>query len=104
MRSPDCASCSNFRNTANPSRKSFRRLLELARMIIQRTTLHVRPSRALHALTLLLAYPAANAADAPAAAEPAAPVQSVVVSAQKLPVETLIDRKVYNVTNDVQAS
>ena len=42
-----------------------------------------------------------------AATDPAAPVDSgetVVVSGQKLPVENLIDRKVYSVTSDVQSA
>jgi outer membrane receptor protein involved in Fe transport len=57
----------------------------------------------LQALALVVASPAAAAADLPSPA--AAPsVKSVVVTAQKLSVETLIDRKVYSVAEDVQAT
>jgi outer membrane receptor protein involved in Fe transport len=47
-----------------------------------------------------LAISVANAADTP---PPAGDVQSVVVTSKKLAVETLIDRKVYSVTEDVQS-
>lgn len=48
---------------------------------------------------------ASKAAD-PAPAVPAAsdPVQTIVVSGQKMSVKTLVDRKVYDVTGDIQAS
>ena len=59
----------------------------------------------IRALALVMTCQTANAAEPPAApTPPAAAEQSVVVSAQKLPVETLVDRKVYNVTTDIQAS
>ena len=45
----------------------------------------------------------AAAADNPPPA-PGAPVQAVVVTAPKLSVQTLIDRKVYSVTSDVQST
>jgi outer membrane receptor protein involved in Fe transport len=57
----------------------------------------------LHALALVVACQAARAAD-PSSPTPAPSVQSIVVTAHKLAVETLIDRKVYSVTDDVQAS
>ena len=46
---------------------------------------------------------AAEAADPPSPAA-AAPLQNVVVTAEKLVVETLIDRKVYSVTSDAQST
>ena len=56
-------------------------------------------------IALVLSGRPVAAADATAPpSPPTAPEQSVVVSAQKLSVETLVDRKVYNVTTDVQAS
>ena len=55
----------------------------------------------LQALAVVLATSAAEAADAPPPAG-TAPTQSVIVTAEKLVVETLIDRKVYSVTADVQ--
>src|SRR5882762_4255457 len=57
----------------------------------------------LPALALVVACQAARAAD-PSSPTPAPSVQSIVVTAHKLAVETLIDRKVYSVTDDVQAS
>src|ERR1041385_418437 len=58
----------------------------------------------LHAIALA-ASNTGSAADAPTPTTPATtPVQSVVVSAQRLQVETLVDRKVYSVAADVQAS
>src|SRR4030081_2404610 len=57
----------------------------------------------LHALALVVACQAARATDPPSPT-PAPSMQSVVVTAPKLAVETLIDRKVYSVTDDVQAS
>ena len=56
----------------------------------------------LQALALLAACPAAEAGE-PASPVPAPSLESVVVSAQKLSVETLIDRKVYSLATDVQA-
>ena len=52
---------------------------------------------------LAVAGSTAAAADNPAGSPPT-PVESIVVTAQKLPVETLIDRKVYTVTSDVQST
>ena len=57
----------------------------------------------LHALALVVACQAARAADPPSPTS-APPVESIVVTAHKLAVETLIDRKVYSVTEDVQAT
>jgi outer membrane receptor protein involved in Fe transport len=57
----------------------------------------------LHALALFVTCHAAEAVDPPSPT-PAPPLESVVVTTQKLPVETLIDRKVYSVTTDLQAS
>ncbi len=45
----------------------------------------------------------AGAADDPAGT-PVAPVEAIVITAEKLPVQTLIDRKVYTVTSDVQST
>ena len=45
----------------------------------------------------------AAAADDPAGT-PVAPVEAIVITANKLPVETLIDRKVYTVTSDIQST
>jgi outer membrane receptor protein involved in Fe transport len=60
--------------------------------------------RALVVLALVVCQ-AAEAADPPAPTPaPAEPLESVVVTTQKLAVETLIDRKVYSVTADVQAA
>lgn len=53
-------------------------------------------------LILLSAATKAMAADPPPS--PSAPTQSVVVTSRKLPVQTFIDRKVYTVTDDLQAS
>src|SRR6195256_6968982 len=58
--------------------------------------------RGLQVLTLV-ACQAAKAAD-PQPQTAAPPMDSVVVTTPKLPVETRIDRKVYSVTSDVQAS
>jgi outer membrane receptor protein involved in Fe transport len=60
-------------------------------------------SSGLQAVTLVVACQAVNAADPPSPA-PTPPLESVVVTTQKLAVETLIDRKVYSVTADVQAT
>jgi outer membrane receptor protein involved in Fe transport len=60
------------------------------------------PAR-LQALALVVACPVVEAADPPSPA-PAPSVHSVVVTAQKLSVETLIDRKVYSVAADVLAT
>src|SRR5689334_10498707 len=57
----------------------------------------------LQALALVASNPG-NAADAPTPTTPESPAQQVVVSAQRLQVETLVDRKVYSVAADVQAS
>ena len=46
----------------------------------------------------------ATAADEPAAPSPPPSVETIVVTSEKLPVETLIDRKVYSVTSDVQST
>ncbi|HEV7447504.1 MAG TPA: outer membrane beta-barrel family protein [Steroidobacteraceae bacterium] len=59
--------------------------------------------RGLYALALVAACQVAKAADPPSPS-PAPPMESVVVTTQKLPVENRIDRKVYSVTTDVQAS
>ena len=54
---------------------------------------------------MVLSAASSNAAAAdPPAPPPSAPVESVVVTAQKLAVETLIDRKVYSIATDVQAT
>ncbi len=58
---------------------------------------------ALQAVAFFLACQAADAADLPSPA-PAPSVESVVVTGRKLNVETLIDRKVYSVATDVQAT
>jgi outer membrane receptor protein involved in Fe transport len=52
---------------------------------------------------VIAACPIAQAADGSPPA-PAESVEAVVVTAQKLDVETLIDRKVYRVTSDVQST
>jgi outer membrane receptor for ferrienterochelin and colicin len=57
----------------------------------------------LQVLALVVACRAVRAADPPAPT-PAQPLESVVVTTQKLAVESLIDRKVYSVTTDVQAA
>src|ERR1700738_5040094 len=57
----------------------------------------------LQALALVGACQAARATDPPSPT-PAPAMQSVVVTARKLAVETLIDRKVYTVTDDVEAT
>lgn len=54
------------------------------------------------ALVPALASAAVGAADGPPA--PVSPVQTVVVEAQKLNVETRIDRKIYTVTDDAQST
>jgi outer membrane receptor for ferrienterochelin and colicin len=57
------------------------------------------------AVAITAACPVAKAAAEPSPTPPAPPeVESIVVSAEKLPVETLIDRKVYSVTSDVQST
>lgn len=57
------------------------------------------------ALAMLGAGASARAADSPPAPPAAAePEQSIVVSGRKLSVRTLVDRKVYDVTGDIQAS
>src|SRR5882724_1463290 len=55
-----------------------------------------------YAVVLVVSCHCSEAAEAPP--PPAAAEQSVVVSAQRLTVETLVDRKVYNVTTDIQAN
>jgi outer membrane receptor for ferrienterochelin and colicin len=57
----------------------------------------------LQALALVLTSPAATAVDPPSPT-PTPPLESVVVTTKKLAVENLIDRKVYSVTTDVQAT
>ena len=52
---------------------------------------------------VVAACPIAHAADGSPPAPPA-PMEAVVVTARKLEVETLIDRKVYTVTSDVQST
>ena len=54
-------------------------------------------------MSVIFATSAALAADPPAPA-PVAATQSVVVTAERLSVETLIDRKVYSVTSDIQST
>ena len=55
------------------------------------------------ALTIMLACSAAEATEPPSPA-PGTSAESVVVTARKITVETLIDRKVYSVAEDVQAT
>jgi outer membrane receptor protein involved in Fe transport len=67
----------------------------------------IRPPRPLmrvgvYAL-VIAGSPIAHAADGPPPAPPAS-MEAVVVTARKLEVETLIDRKVYTVTSDVQST
>jgi outer membrane receptor protein involved in Fe transport len=57
----------------------------------------------LHALVIGVACSGVEAADDPSPA-PAASLDAVVVTAEKLAVETLIDRKVYSVTSDAQST
>src|SRR5258708_23279485 len=52
-------------------------------------------------LVMAFAGSAANAEDTPPAPS-SGDVQSIVVTSKKLSVETLIDRKVYSVTEDIQ--
>ena len=56
----------------------------------------------LYAIAIAAACPVADAADNPPA--PVASVEAIVVTGQKLSVETLIDRKVYSVASDAQAT
>jgi outer membrane receptor protein involved in Fe transport len=61
----------------------------------------------LWAVAITAAFSVAKAAEEPPPAPaPSAPpeVETIVVSAEKLSVETLIDRKVYSVTSDVQSA
>jgi hypothetical protein len=53
-------------------------------------------------LVIARANSAANAEDTPPP-PPVGNVESIVVTSKKLSVETLIDRKVYSVTEDVQS-
>ena len=55
------------------------------------------------AFAILVVCAAAKAADEPAPPSPPS-VETIVVTSEKLPVETLIDRKVYSVTSDVQST
>jgi outer membrane receptor for ferrienterochelin and colicin len=54
-------------------------------------------------ITLVAACPAARAADE-RPTQPADPLESVTVTARHMTVETLIDRKVYTVTSDLQST
>ena len=54
-------------------------------------------------LALIASCHCAQAADAPPTT-PKEPVQSIVVSSKRLPVENLVDRKVYDITTDVLAN
>ena len=56
------------------------------------------------AVTLVLPSTRAGAADAPPASEVSPTIDTIVVTAQKLRVETKIDRKVYSVTDDAQSA
>ncbi|HTB68623.1 MAG TPA: TonB-dependent receptor [Steroidobacteraceae bacterium] len=56
------------------------------------------------ALLALIGTRAVAQATDPPAATPDAPAQTVIVTGRKLAVETLIDRRVYTVTSDLQAS
>ena len=68
-----------------------------------RNTSRRRPRPAIGLTIALLVAPlTATAADAPGTAPPA--VESVVVTARKLNVETLIDRKVYSLESDLQSA
>src|ERR1700722_15935082 len=53
-------------------------------------------------LALLSAATKAMAADSPPS--PPAPTESVVITSRRLPVQTFIDRKVYTLTDDLQAN
>ena len=53
-------------------------------------------------LSLALTYTAIEAADQPPAPVPS--VEAIVVTSQKLSVETLLDRKVYSIASDVQST
>lgn len=57
----------------------------------------------LQTLALIASCRCAQAADTPPTT-PSEPVQSIVVSSKRLPVENLVDRKVYDITTDVLAN
>ena len=58
----------------------------------------------LYALVIASAASVAEAADESSPPAPVASMEAIVVTGQKLSVETLIDRKVYSVTSDVQST
>jgi outer membrane receptor protein involved in Fe transport len=58
----------------------------------------------LGALAIMAACSVAKAAEQPLPVPPTPAVETIVVTSEKLPVETLIDRKVYSVTSDVQST
>jgi len=56
------------------------------------------------ALALILSCACAQARDPAPPPAPETPTESVVITARELPVKNLIDRKVYSLTTDVQAT
>src|SRR5882762_6062427 len=58
----------------------------------------------LYAFAIASAASVAEAADESSPPAPVASMEAIVVTGQKLSVETLIDRKVYSVTSDVQST
>ena len=61
-------------------------------------------SPAIVAAALVLPSTPAGAADAPSSSVPSPTIDTIVVTAQKLSVETKIDRKVYTVADDAQSA
>jgi outer membrane receptor for ferrienterochelin and colicin len=61
-------------------------------------------SPAIVAAALVLPSTPAGAADAPPSSVPSPTIDTIVVTAQKLSVETKIDRKVYTVADDAQSA
>jgi len=69
-----------------------------------RSTYQLSGSIGLWACAITAACSAAEAAEPPTPAPASTEVETIVVSAEKLSVETLIDRKVYSVKSDVQSA